>query len=236
MTRILVIDDETDLLDSLEYALSKEGFDVVTAADGSSGLATARAQPLPDLLVLDLMLPDMSGLEVCRKLRSHDDTVRLPILMLTARGEEIDRVLGFEMGADDYVVKPFSTRELILRIKALLRRGTETEKANDFGAEQFGVLKVEREAHQVYVNDDEVVLTALEFKLLDHLMRAKGRVQSREVLLRDVWDIAAQITTRTVDTHVKRLREKLGAAGEYIETVRGAGYRFRRKEESAPSS
>jgi len=232
-TRILLVDDETDLLDTLEYALEKEGYDVVTAADGKSGLAAAKAEPLPDLCVLDLMLPDITGLEVCREIRAADATKNIPVLMLTARGEEIDRVLGFEMGADDYVTKPFSTRELVLRVKALLRRGSsadEPKSKDEFDTETFGVLKVEREAHQVYIEGKEVVLTSLEFKLLDHLMRSKGRVQSREVLLRDVWDITAQITTRTVDTHVKRLREKLGPAGEYIETVRGAGYRFKRTE------
>lgn len=232
-TRILLVDDETDLLDTLEYALDKEGYTVVTAADGKSGLAIAKTEPIPDLCVLDLMLPDITGLEVCRELRASSATKHVPVLMLTARGEEIDRVLGFEMGADDYVTKPFSTRELVLRVKALLRRGHTPEKpenTDEFGTETFGVLKVEREAHQVYIEGKEVVLTSLEFKLLDHLMSSKGRVQSREVLLRDVWDITAQITTRTVDTHVKRLREKLGAAGEYIETVRGAGYRFKRTD------
>jgi len=179
------------------------------------------------------MLPDISGVEVCRQLRDQPDTEELPILMLTARGEEIDRVVGFEAGADDYVVKPFSTRELVLRIRAVLRR-FETEPVDDETSDDderevltFGELRIDVTGHRAWIGDESLDLTALEFKLLTTFVRRKGRAQTRDVLLSDVWGITADVKTRTVDTHVKRLREKLGPAGEYIETVRGVGYRFR---------
>jgi two-component system phosphate regulon response regulator PhoB len=178
----------------------------------------------PDLVLLDWMLPDMSGTEVCRQIKADPALRGTQVVILTAKGEEIDRVVGFELGADDYVVKPFSVRELLLRIQAILRRGTLEPTA---GAEiVFGTLKIDRDAHRVWSAGDELELTALEFKLLVTLYDRKNRVQSRATLLSDVWGIEADITTRTVDTHVKRLREKLGASGDYIETVRGVGYRF----------
>jgi len=227
---ILIVDDEDDLVQTTVYTLEKEGFATRTAGDGKSALAAAAQSPRPDLILLDLMLPDVSGFEVCRELRKGEDTRDTPIIMVTARGEEIDRVVGFEVGADDYVVKPFSSRELVLRVRAILRRGRPQESAErDERAERavvFGRLRVDPAAYQVWVDDEECVLTALEFKLLLTLHARKGRVQSRETLLSDVWGITADVTTRTVDTHVKRLREKLGAAGSYVETVRGAGYRF----------
>jgi two-component system phosphate regulon response regulator PhoB len=172
-----------------------------------------------------LMLPDMEGTEICRRLRSDRRTMRVPIIMLTAKGEEIDRVVGFEVGADDYVVKPFSVRELMLRIKALLRRYDDPKETD--GLLSFGSLKIDIPAHRVTVEGAEVALTALEFRLLVTLLERRGRVQTREVLLDDVWDIHTDVTTRTVDTHVKRLREKIENAGVYIETIRGVGYRFR---------
>jgi two-component system phosphate regulon response regulator PhoB len=179
----------------------------------------------PDLILLDIMLPDISGIEVCKAVREDPQTRNIPVVMLTARGEEIDRVVGFELGADDYVVKPFSVRELLLRIHAILRRGRAP--VPDVPASvQFGCLKVDREAHRIWVDGQEVELTALEFKLLLTLYDRRNRVQTRAVLLDDVWGIQADITTRTVDTHVKRLREKLEGARDYVETVRGVGYRF----------
>ena len=230
MTLILVIEDEADLAQVVEYNLRKAGHDVVTAPRGLRGLELARERR-PDLVLLDLMLPDISGTEVCKQLRADASTRDTPIVMLTAKGEEIDRVVGFEVGADDYVVKPFSVRELMLRVQAILRRGGEPAEP----AQQrivFGALEVDRDAHRVWVEASERELTALEFKLLTTLYDRRNRVQSRSVLLADVWGITADITTRTVDTHVKRLREKLGAAGVYVETVRGAGYRFTDRPDS----
>jgi two-component system phosphate regulon response regulator PhoB len=188
------------------------------------GLKLAREQK-PDLVLLDLMLPDLSGTEVCKQLKENPATRGTPVIMLTARGEEIDRVVGFELGADDYVVKPFSVRELMLRIQAILRRGRTEERGVDATVE-FGKLKIDRGAHRIWVDGIEVELTALEFKLLVTLYDRRNRVQTRTALLDDVWGIQADITTRTVDTHVKRLREKLEAARDYVETVRGVGYRF----------
>ncbi len=223
---ILIVEDEQDLVSMLEYNLQREGYQTRSALTGSSALELANQEPTPDLVLLDLMLPDISGTEVCRTLRHSDKTKSIPILMCTAKGEEVDRVVGFEMGADDYVVKPYSVRELMLRIRAVLRRGTAEESASRDKL-SFGVLTVDTEAHRVWVEDNELTLTALEFKLLVTLFERRGRVQSRERLLDDVWGYEVAITTRTVDTHVKRLREKLAVAGDYIETVRGVGYRMR---------
>ena len=223
MARIVIIEDEQDLQEVLTYNLRQEGHETVSAGTGRDGLKVIRDRT-PDLVLLDLMLPDISGVEVCRTLKQQPGTKEVPVIMLTAKGEEVDRVVGFELGADDYVVKPFSVRELLLRIKAVLRRnGGETAPTARF---DFGGLRVDREAHRVWVGGQEVVLTALEFKLLTTLYDRRNRVQTRNVLLNDVWGIEADITTRTVDTHVKRLREKLGEAGMYVETVRGVGYRF----------
>jgi two-component system phosphate regulon response regulator PhoB len=222
--KIFVVEDERDLVEVLEYNLKREGYLVESAARGADVLRRILAKPPPDLVLLDLMLPDIQGEEICRQLRSTPQTRHLPIIMLTAKGEEIDRVVGFELGADDYVVKPFSIRELLLRIKALLRRTADSPRSE--GKKSFGCLTVDAPAHKVAVNGEEVTLTALEFRLLETFFERRGRAQSREVLLQDVWDIRADVTTRTVDTHVKRLREKLGDAGRYIETIRGVGYRF----------
>lgn len=226
---ILIVEDEQDLVSTLEYNLEREGFETQSAMNGSDGLALAEAEPHPDLVLLDLMLPDVSGTEVCRRIRENPDTANIPVIMLTAKGEEIDRVVGFEVGADDYVVKPFSVRELVLRVKAILRRAREIPDDEDSAEEElvFGEIRIDIPAHRVLVEDDEVRLTALEFKLLTTFIERKGRVQTRDVLLSDVWGIDADVMTRTVDTHVKRLREKLGEAGDYIETIRGVGYRFR---------
>jgi two-component system phosphate regulon response regulator PhoB len=220
-TRILVVDDEPPIIQMLSYNLRQAQYEVLVAEDGEQALNLARQQQ-PDLIILDVMLPKIDGLEVCRILRRECD---VPIIMLTARDDEIDRVVGLELGADDYVVKPFSVRELMLRVRALLRRsqrdGPEAEEVS------FGRLRLDAGGHRAWVDDEETVLTALELRLLTTLLQRRGRVQTRECLLRDVWGIEADITTRTVDTHVKRLRQKLGPAGEYVETLRGVGYRFR---------
>lgn len=222
--RILVVEDEPDLVRLLEFNLTQAGFEVRSVERASDALKAAQSDP-PDLVLLDLMLPDGSGTDVCRALKTSPATKSVPVIMVTARGEEIDRVVGFEIGADDYVVKPFSVRELILRLKAILRR-SETEEAAASGSVSFGCLRVDREAHRVYVSDREVALTALELRLLTTLIDRKNRVQSRETLLSDVWGLHMHVETRTVDTHIKRLREKLAEAGEYVQTVRGVGYRF----------
>ncbi|MBK7077957.1 MAG: response regulator transcription factor [Myxococcales bacterium] len=229
--RVLIVEDEVDLAATLEYSLTREGYQVTVAHTGQAALAAALADPGPDVVVLDLMLPDIPGTEVCRRLREHERTRELPIVMCTAKDTEIDRVVGFEVGADDYVVKPFSVRELALRVRAMLRRSHRTEAESEIL--RFGRLKVDREAHRVWIDDAEVTLTALEFRLLYTFLSRKGRVQSREALLSDVWGIDAEVTTRTVDTHVKRLREKLGEVGDYIETLRGVGYRFRDQPDAA---
>jgi len=222
---VLVIEDEIDLATTIEYNLRSDGFQVRLAHSGKQGLASAQADPLPDLIVLDLMLPDLSGTELCRRLREQERTRDIPVIMCTAKGEEIDRVVGFEVGADDYLVKPFSVRELVLRARALLRRVHRAE--GEPSLIKFGRLKIDRDAHRAWVDDAEIGLTALEFRLLHAFMSRRGRVQTRDALLADVWGIEADVTTRTVDTHVKRLREKLGDAGVYIETLRGVGYRFK---------
>ena len=222
--RVLVIEDEVDLATTLEYNLRSEGLHVQLAYTGKQGLSAAATDPLPDVIVLDLMLPDLSGTEICRRLREQEPR-DVPIIMCTAKGEEIDRVVGFEVGADDYVVKPYSVRELVLRIRAQLRHRTQRTTAEPARL-RFGVLDIDPDAHRAWIEGVEVSLTALEFRLLHTFVSRRGRVQTREALLRDVWGIDADVTTRTVDTHVKRLREKLGAAGAYIETLRGVGYRF----------
>jgi two-component system phosphate regulon response regulator PhoB len=224
MARILVIEDEEDLRAVLEYNLCQAGHEVVLRASGQGGLKAVRERR-PDLILLDVMLPDISGTEVCKALKRAPETATIPIIMASARGEEIDRVLGFELGADDYVVKPYSLRELLLRISRVLSR-TSDAPAPSQGTIEFGVLRLDRDAHRTWVNGVEMELTALEFKLLMTLYERKNRVQTRATLLDDVWGIKADVTTRTVDTHVKRLREKLGCAGDYVETVRGVGYRF----------
>jgi two-component system, OmpR family, phosphate regulon response regulator PhoB len=231
---ILIVDDEQDLVSTVEYNLQREGYQTSVAYTGRTALEAAAREPIPDLILLDLMLPDMSGVEVCRELRRSDRTRNIPVMMVTAKGEEIDRVVGFEMGADDYVTKPFSVRELSLRIKAVLRRA-KGEEPKTVGAQVFGELRIDSEAYRVWVAEGEIKLTALEFRLLTTFLSRKGRVQTRETLLNDVWGIQGDVTTRTVDTHVKRLREKLGEAGNYIETIRGVGYRFRTHPEEGIS-
>ena len=232
MSRILVIEDERDLQEVLRYNLREAGHEVLSALTGAEGLRLAREQS-PDLILLDVMLPDLPGTRVCRTLRADPKLQQVAIVMVTAKGEEIDRVLGFELGADDYVVKPFSMRELLLRVQALLRRRTEPAQSSGRMVE-FGSHRFDREAHRAWVGGQEIDLTALEFKLLALLHDRRNRVQTRSSLLNDVWGIHADVTTRTVDTSVKRLREKLGEAGTYVETVRGVGYRFRENPAGEP--
>jgi len=219
--KILIIEDESDVADLLTLNLRKAGFRTSTAADGASGLQKAR-DDRPDFIVLDLMLPKLSGLEVCKILKSDTATSHTPILMLTAKAEEIDRIVGLEFGADDYVTKPFSPREIVLRIRAILRRAERADESLNAGP-----ISIDPARHQVRVSGKQVQLTSLEFKLLRTLMQRRGRVQDRDRLLNEVWGYQSVIDTRTVDTHVRRLREKLGKAGDAIETVRGFGYRLR---------
>ena len=222
---ILVVDDEEDLRNLLKHSIGKEGFTVRTVASGPEALAVAPTMR-PSLILLDLMLPGMQGTEVCRRLRAEASLTGTPIIMLTARGEELDRVVGFELGADDYVTKPFSTRELVLRIRAVLRRGDGGSATEVDGTLRVGALRIDASAHRLWVDDVEVQLTATEFRLLTTLARRSGRVQTRGQLLQEVWDMPPDLSTRTVDTHMKRLREKLGPAGDRLETVRGVGYRL----------
>ncbi len=230
---VLIVEDELDLVSTLEYRLQKEGYQTISATTGAQAMTALRTQPRPDLVLLDLMLPDMSGVDICRNIRKEESTADIPVIMVTARADEIDRVVGFEVGADDYVCKPFSVRELVLRVKAQLRRSRPAPRA--VRTISFGRLRVDSEAHRVWVDGEESILTALEFKLLQSFLDRRGRVQSREQLLSDVWGITADVTTRTVDTHVKRLRQKLGAAGAYVETLRGVGYRFKDEPPADPT-
>lgn len=224
MAHILVVDDERDLLATLSVALKRDGHVPCCCASVKEARAAAAEERI-DLVILDWMLPDGSGPEFCRWLRARSASVATPILLLTARGDEESRVAGFEAGADDYVVKPFSVRELGLRVRAHLRRGGEDEG----GPHEFGELWFDTAAHESKVAGERVPLTALEFRLLHVLYDRRGRVQSREALLADVWGFSPEMATRTVDTHIKRLRQKLGVAGAYVETLRGVGYRFRER-------
>ena len=220
--RILIVEDEKDIVQVLEFGLRQAGFEAVSAGDAGEAFARIR-ENAPDAVILDLMLPDLPGTEICRQLKSNPKTASVPVIMLTARSDEVDRVVGFELGADDYIVKPFSVREVVLRVKAVLRRGTPGETAP---RDQIGPVRLDRDAHRVFVEGHEIELTALEFKLLETFMARVGRVQTREQLLRDVWEMTGDVQTRTVDTHVKRLREKLLGGRDLIETVRGLGYRM----------
>jgi two-component system phosphate regulon response regulator PhoB len=228
---ILIVEDDQDLITTLDYSLRREGYQTRCASTGADALIMAAKEPTPNLVLLDIMLPDVSGTEVCRRLKSGEKTRHIPVVMVTAKAEEIDRVVGFELGADDYVVKPYSMRELMLRVAVILKRSRVTEATKD--ETTFGCLKLDRPGHRVWVENKEIRLTALEFRLLTTFYDRRGRVQSRERLLTDVWGYQADVTTRTVDTHMKRLREKLGTAGVYIETVRGVGYRMRAQPDEA---
>lgn len=223
MTKILIIEDEPDIRETLSYNFKNEGFIVKSESSGKGALTLSKSFE-PDIIILDLMLPDMSGIDVCKKIKNSDEYPDPSIIMLTAKGEEVDRIIGFEVGADDYVTKPFSIRELILRVKVIIKK-----QANGFETDNkisLGPLNLNLSAHEVSINGDEILLTALEFKLLKHLAQRRGRVQTRDQLLGDVWGYSSEITTRTVDTHIKRLREKLGSEIDFIQTIRGVGYRL----------
>ena len=220
--RILIVEDELDLRSTLEFKFKSEGYIVESVSKGKDALA-ALSRKKPDLILLDLMLPDMSGLDICKKVRNSPDDQDVSIIMLTAKGEEVDRVLGFELGADDYVVKPFSVRELALRVSTVLKR---KEKQQETTKISLGDIEINLSTYRVFISSTEIQLTAKEFLLFKHLVQKNGRIQSREVLLEEVWGYNSSVTTRTVDTHVKRLRSKIGDIGTKIETVRGVGYRF----------
>ncbi len=221
--KIYIIEDEPDIRETLVYNFQKENFEVNSSGNGIKGLEDIKIKK-PDVLILDLMLPDISGLEICRKIKNDDQLKNISIIMLTAKGDEVDRIVGFELGADDYVTKPFSIRELILRVKVLQKK--QTENIDSDKLLEIGQISMDLDAHSVSIDKKQIILTALEFKLLKHLAQRKGRVQTRDQLLGDVWGYSSEVTTRTVDTHIKRLREKLGSACNYIQTIRGVGYRF----------
>ena len=227
--KILIIEDEPDIRKTLEYNISREGYEVISASSLSEARQNLESSSF-SLLLLDLMLPDGSGLDLFRELKQDKSKSSMPVIILTAKDDEVDKVVGFELGADDYVTKPFSVRELILRVKAVLKRGV-SKSDNVEVQRQFGELKIDVDSHEVFVNDEPISLTALEFKLLRQLVDRRGRVQSRDQLLSDVWGYSSDVTTRTVDTHIKRLREKLGDMGKYIQTIRGVGYKFTRTPE-----
>lgn len=220
--QILVVEDDADIRELLRFNLEREGFRVLEAADGLHGLELARDM-LPDLIILDVMLPGTDGFEVCRRLGASASTAALPVLMLTARGEEVDRVVGLTLGADDYVVKPFSVRELILRVRSVLRRGTRTSAGDEIS--RHGI-SIKPGAHTAVADNTPLSLTATEFRLLEDLLRHAGTVRTREQLLNSVWGYSFEGYARTVDTHVRRLRAKLGATATVLETVRGVGYRI----------
>jgi two-component system phosphate regulon response regulator PhoB len=228
--RILVVDDEKDLVDLLTYNLSRAGYRTDVAYTGAQALERLR-EALPDLILLDVMLPDLPGTDLCRRLKADAATAEIPVVMVSAKSEEIDRVVGLELGADDYVTKPFSVRELLLRIARILKQSKRARAPSSAtGVRRLSGVSADADRHEVHVDGEKVELTALEFKLLFTLMDRAGRVQSRETLLTDVWGMDSEVETRTVDAHVKRLRSKMRGAAERVETVRGVGYRFREGE------
>ena len=224
-TRILIVEDEQSIAEVLLYNLEKEGFAIDLDLRGDTALDSIRTNP-PDLILLDLMLPGLDGLEVCRLIKRDPRTASIPLVILTAKGEEVDRIVGLELGADDYISKPFSPREVVLRIKAVLRRSETPDKA-DSDILETGVLELDVPGHRLRVEGQEVPLTATEFRLLKILMERCNRVQTRDKLLTDVWRYAEEVDSRTVDTHIRRLRRKLGGEADRIETVIGVGYRMR---------
>ncbi len=229
MKKILVIEDEEDLNQTLSFNLENEGYKVTSALKGSESLEILENSPPPDLVILDLMLPDMPGLDICRHIRSKDNLKNISVIIVTAKGEEVDRVVGFELGADDYIVKPYSVRELMLRIQAQLRRNDSsevTEENSEEGNISFKDLLIDNSKHKVFLSDKKISLTAKEYTLLKYLLTKADKVQTRDILLDKVWGYDNSVTTRTVDTHVKRLRSKLGKYGKNIETIRGVGYIF----------
>ncbi|MEW6088175.1 MAG: response regulator transcription factor [bacterium] len=222
--KILIVEDDKNISKLIKYNLEKAGYACSIAAGGEAVPGILEKEPFV-LVILDIMLPGMDGFEVCRLIKKDDRFKNIPVIMLTAKGEEVDRVVGFELGADDYIVKPFSPRELVLRIKAILKRTMPEEIKKD--VLDAGNICMDITRHKVTINQKEVELTPLEFKLLATLIQRRGRLQSRDGLLQDVWNFDSEVDTRTIDTHIKRLREKLGKSGNMIETIRGMGYRFK---------
>lgn len=230
--KILIVDDELDVADLVAYNLQTKGFDTETVNDPTHSIGVARTM-MPDLVILDVMMPEINGIQICRLLRAEPQLKNVPVIFLTAKVEEDDRVQGLESGADDYVCKPFSTKELVLRVQNILRRTSEKE---DGGGVTLivGSIELDVDRHEVKIGGEVIDLTATEFKLLHLLMERRGRVQTREHLLLNVWNYETEIETRTVDTHVRRLREKLGAEAEWIETIRGVGYRMAERKIHEP--
>ena len=228
--KILLVEDEPDLLNTLAFNFENEGYKVAKALDGKEAMKFLEDDDSISLVILDLMLPDMSGLDICRHIRAADNLKDILVIMVTAKGEEVDRVVGFEVGADDYVVKPYSVRELLLRVGGMLKRSSKEKQSNDKDLVEYEDLKIDNNKHKVYLSDEKISLTSKEFKLLKHLLLKADKVQSRDNLLEKVWGYNNDVTTRTVDTHIKRLRSKIGKYGDKIETIRGEGYLFNKSE------
>ncbi|MGC9196409.1 MAG: response regulator [Syntrophobacteraceae bacterium] len=223
-SKILVVEDDPDIAQLLALTIKKAGFEVSLSENGNDAVGLIRRHP-PDLVILDLMLPGMDGFEICREIKREPRTAEVPVLILTARGEEIDRIIGLELGADDYVVKPFSPRELLLRVRAILRRSSQEYHPRTVFNKSG--MQIDFEAHRLNIEGEEIILTATEFKLLSELINNQGKVLNREQLLDRVWGYHFEGYARTVDTHIRRLRQKLLGCADWIETVRGVGYRFR---------
>ena len=228
--KILLVEDEPDLLQTLAFNFENEGYKVAKAINGKEAMKFLEDDDSISLVILDLMLPDMSGLDICRHIRATDNLKDILVIMVTAKGEEVDRVVGFEVGADDYVVKPYSVRELLLRVGGMLKRSSKENQSNDKDLVEYEDLKIDNNKHKVYLSDEKISLTSKEFKLLKHLLLKADKVQSRDNLLEKVWGYNNDVTTRTVDTHIKRLRSKIGKYGDKIETIRGEGYLFNKSE------
>ena len=228
--KILLVEDEPDLLNTLSFNFESEGYKVAKALNGKEAMKFLEDDDSISLVILDLMLPDMSGLDICRHIRAADNLKDILVIMVTAKGEEVDRVVGFEVGADDYVVKPYSVRELLLRVGGILKRSSKEKQSNDKDLVEYEDLKIDNNKHKVYLSDKKISLTLKEFKLLKHLLLKADKVQSRDNLLEKVWGYNNDVTTRTVDTHIKRLRSKIGKYGDKIETIRGEGYLFNKSE------
>ena len=228
--KILLVEDEPDLLQTLAFNFENEGYKVAKALDGKEAIKFLEDDDSISLVILDLMLPDMSGLDICRRIRATDNLKDILVIMVTAKGEEVDRVVGFEVGADDYVVKPYSVRELLLRVGGMLKRSSKESQSNDKDLVEYEDLKIDNDKHKVYLSDEKISLTSKEFKLLKHLLLKADKVQSRDNLLEKVWGYNNDVTTRTVDTHIKRLRSKIGKYGDKIETIRGEGYLFNKSD------
>ena len=228
--KILLVEDEPDLLQTLAFNFESEGYKVKKATSGKEAMKFLEDDDSISLVILDLMLPDMSGLDICRHIRAADNLKDILVIMVTAKGEEVDRVVGFEVGADDYVVKPYSVRELLLRVSGMLKRSLKEDQLNDKDLVEYENLKIDNNKHKVYLSDKKISLTSKEFKLLRHLVRKADRVQTRDNLLEKVWGYNSDVTTRTVDTHIKRLRSKIGKYGDKIETIRGEGYLFNKSD------